>query len=97
MTIGLTSRLIYGALSLFALFIGWQGWQSFKSLHRRGLDWKSAYIESVGFTLIALFDGFVIIGALNLGAPIWLVLVISLLGIVVGRYAPSRVRKSVTA
>ncbi len=97
MTIGLTSRLIYGALSLFALFIGWQGWQAFESLRRQVPDWKGAYIENVGFTLIALFDGFVIIGALDLGAPVWLVVAIGLLGIVVGRYALSRVRKGVAA
>ncbi len=93
--LGLTSRLIFGALSLFALFIGWRGWQAFENLHRRVLDWEGAYVENVGFTLIALFDGFVIIGALDLGAPIWLVLAIGLLGIVVGRYAINRVRKGI--
>ncbi len=93
--LGLTSRLIFGALSLFALFIGWRGWQAFENLHRRVPDWEGAYVENVGFTLIALFDGFVIIGALDLGAPIWLVLAIGILGIVVGRYAIRRVREGI--
>ncbi len=97
MTIGLTSRLIFGALSLFALFIGWRGWQAFEVLRRRVPDGRGAYIESVGFTLIALFDGFVIIGALDLGAPTWFVVAIGVLGIVVGRYALSRVRTGVAA
>lgn len=50
--------------------------------------------SSVGYYL---FDGFVIISALDLGAPTWLVLAIGLLGIVVGRYALGRVKKSVAA
>lgn len=31
------------------------------------------YVEHVGFTLIALFDAFVVITVLNMGAPVWLV------------------------
>jgi hypothetical protein len=47
-------------------------------------DWRTAYVESLGFTLIALFDGFVIVSAIDLGAPIWLVLGIGVLGVLAG-------------
>jgi hypothetical protein len=39
----------------------------------------------VGFTLIALFDGFVIVRAIDLGVPIWLMLAIGALGVLAGR------------
>lgn len=31
------------------------------------------YVDRVGFTLVALFDAFIVITVLNLGAPVWLV------------------------
>jgi hypothetical protein len=50
----------------------------------------------VGFTLISLWDGFVIVLAIDLGAPGWLVAVLAVLGVVVGirslRWAEGRAR-----
>jgi hypothetical protein len=91
MNIDLTSRVIYGALTLFAIYIGWRGWRAYQNLHGQPHNWRDAYIDDVGFTLIALFDGFVIVTAIDAGAPIWLVIVIGILGIVAGRFG---VRKS---
>jgi hypothetical protein len=51
----------------------------------------------MGFTLIALFDGFVIISALDLGAPSWLVVAPGVLGIVVGRLGVRRVQRRVAS
>jgi hypothetical protein len=45
------------------------------------------YMEHVGFTLIALWDGFVIVLAIDLGAPGWPVIVLAVLGVVVGNRA----------
>jgi hypothetical protein len=42
-------------------------------------------IELVGFTLIALFDGFVIVTAIDAGAPGWLVGVVAVAGVLFGR------------
>jgi hypothetical protein len=44
-------------------------------------------IDHIGFTLIALFDGFVIIAALDLGAPAWLAVVVAIAGVAVGHIA----------
>ena len=59
-------------------------------LRRRGDGWRLPYMEHVGFTLIALWDGFVIVLAIDLGAPGWLVLVLAVLGVVVGNRALHR-------
>ncbi len=89
------SRVLLGALIVLALYVGWRGWQAYQMLQRRGAGWIDAYLDGVGFTLIALFDGFVIITALDLGAPVWLIVVIGVLGILVGRGALRRTKTRV--
>jgi hypothetical protein len=41
-------------------------------------------MDHVGFNMISLFAGFVIVAAIDLGAPGWLVVAIALLGIAGG-------------
>jgi hypothetical protein len=84
---------LYGALTLFALYVGWRGWNAPQHLRHPAGNWRAEYIDDVGFTVIALFDGFVIISALDLGAPVWLVLVIAALGILIGRYGVQRAQE----
>lgn len=83
----LTSRVVFSALLALAVYTGWRGWRAAGDLQQRTGDWQSACIEDVGFTLIALFDGFVIVSAIDLGASIWLVVAIGVVGVLVGRYA----------
>jgi hypothetical protein len=40
-------------------------------------------LPCTGFTLIALFDGFVLIGAFDLEAPLWLVVAVGVLGVLI--------------
>lgn len=91
----LTSRSVFGALLLFGFYIGWRGWQALGKLRTRTAGWEGKYIDDIGFTLIALFDGFAIILALDLGVPIWGIIAIGVLGVVVGRYGVSRTKQSV--
>lgn len=78
------SRLAYSALGLLALYTGVRGVQARRLLHKQMSGWRGAYIGHVGFTLISLFDGFVIVGALDMNAPGWLVGTIGVLGVVIG-------------
>jgi hypothetical protein len=48
--------------------------------------WKRDYFEHIGFTLISLFEGFIIVGGLNSGIPGWLVALAAILGVAVGRW-----------
>ncbi len=89
------SRAAYGGLTLLALYTGWRGWGALRNLRSRAVGWKGGYIDDVGFTLIALFDGFVIVSALDLGAPIWLVVVVGVLGILAGRSGVRRMKERV--
>jgi len=54
-------------------------------LARRG--WQTAFVDGIGFTLISLFDGFLVVTALDLGAPAWLVAAAGVAGVIVGRRA----------
>lgn len=47
-------------------------------------DWWTIYVNHIGFTLISLFEGFIIVSGIDLGAPGWLTAVVAVLGVVVG-------------
>jgi len=93
--LGLVSRSVYGILTLLALYTGWRGWRALQNLRSRTTDWKGRYIDDVGFTLIVLFVGFVVVGTFDLGAPIWLVVVIGVLGILTGRLGVRKTKERV--
>lgn len=82
-------RLIYTVLTGLGLYMVWRGWQA-----RTAPIQDGRYVEHVGFTLIALFDGFVIVSAIDLHAPIWLVVVIAVAGVLVGRRGVARIQTS---
>jgi xanthosine utilization system XapX-like protein len=79
-----STQVVYGVLVLLALYTGVRGLEALGCLSRQRPEWRRAYIGHVGFTLISLFDGFVIVGALDLNAPGWLVAAVGVLGIVIG-------------
>jgi hypothetical protein len=91
-TVPAGSKVLYGLLLLLALYVAWRGWSALQHRGHPVGDRRAGFIEDVGFTVIALFDGFVIISALDLGAPLWLVLVIAALGVLAGRYGVQRAR-----
>ena len=82
--LSLVSQISFGGLTLLALYTGFRGWQARQILYAQPSGWQSAYLDHVGFTLISLFDGFVIVGALDLNAAGWLVGLVAVLGVVVG-------------
>lgn len=83
-------QVIFGGLLLLGLFMAWRAWAAWRLLGRREGAWRLPYMEHVGFTLIALWDGFVIVLAIDLGAPVWLVVVLAVLGVVAGNRALHR-------
>ena len=85
--LGTGEQLIFGGLLLLGLYMGWRALSARGLLRRRSEQWRLPYMEHLGFTLIALWDGFVIVLAIDLGAPGWLVIVLAVLGVVVGNRA----------
>lgn len=87
-----SSRMLFGALTLFAVAMGARGWAAYRTARKRDPGWEHRYLAHVGFTLIALFAGFVIISALDLGAPVWLIIVIGVASVLGGRLSLERAR-----
>lgn len=88
--LGTTEQVVYGGLLLLGLFMVWRAMAAGSLLRRRGDGWRLPYMEHVGFTLIALWDGFVIVLAIDLGAPGWLVAALAVLGVLAGNRALHR-------
>jgi len=78
------TRITFGALTALALFMCWRGYRAAVELRTQPPGWRPRYLGHIGFTLISLFAGFVIVGAIDLGAPGWLVILIAVVGVVVG-------------
>lgn len=87
-----SSQLVYSSLVLLALYTGWRGWRAARALQHHDGQWRDACVDDVGFTLITLFDGFVIVGSIDLGAPIWFVVAAGILGVLVGRLGTQRLK-----
>jgi hypothetical protein len=81
------ARVLFVVLSALAAFMVWQADRARRILDETSAkaNLRRAFVDRVGFTLIALFDGFVIVSAIDLGAPGWAVAVVGVLGVVVGR------------
>jgi hypothetical protein len=90
-------RILFGALTLFAFYISWRGWRAYRNRQGQAPGWERRYVDDVGFTLISLFAGFIIIAALDLGAPAWLVILIGVLGVLGGRLLVGRVERGVAS
>jgi hypothetical protein len=86
------ARIIFGGLLVLAGYMLWRAWQARRRLREQGAGWRPRYVDDVGFTLISLFAGFVIVGAIDLGAPGWLGGLIAVAGIAGGILALRQVK-----
>ncbi|MFI7680893.1 hypothetical protein [Actinophytocola sp. NPDC049390] len=80
--LGAGSRVLFTAFTLLAGVMVARG-----VLARRLPPRSPAHLEHLGFTLVGLFDAFVVIAVLNAGAPIWLVVTSGVLIAVGGHVA----------
>ena len=81
----LPQQISYTALGALGIYTSYRGFQARQKQAYRYTGWRLEFMEDVGFTLISLFDAFVIIGAIDLGMPIWGVVVLGAVGIIAGR------------
>ena len=81
------TRLLFGAFAVLGAVMVAQA----ASARRLGLS--PAYVDRVGFTLVGLFDAFIVVTVLNLGAPVALV-VGSGVGVALAGHVALRVAKA---
>jgi hypothetical protein len=79
-------RALYSGLLLLSLFMLFRA-QKTRAMGRPAQSTREHDdVEHIGFTLISLFEGFVIVAIINAGGPGWLVGLLAILGIVLGRW-----------
>ncbi len=88
-------QIIFGGLAILGLYMIWRAVQAVSVLRDQHGN-QEAVIDHIGFNLIALFDGFAIISAIDLHAPGWLVAVIAVGAVAIGNYAISVRKKTLT-
>lgn len=78
------TRATYGGLSALGAYMLLRAWRALRAYQAQRVDWMDAYIGHVGFTLISLLVGFLIVGAIDLYVPGWLVGVVAVGGVAGG-------------
>jgi hypothetical protein len=90
------TRVAFVALCVLAGTMVWEADRARRFAGRPGSAMSparsAAFVEAVGFTVIALVDGFAIITALDLGAPGWIVATVGVLVVLVARPVVAAVR-----
>ncbi|SRR6266498_1454492 len=79
-------RIIFPGLFVLAIYMLYRARSANRALEAKQNDWKHDTIEHIGFTLISLFEGFIIVGGIDIGVPGWLVAVVAILGVFAGRW-----------
>jgi hypothetical protein len=79
-------RIIFPGLLGLALFMLFRAWGAGLVFATQQGNWKLGYVEHIGFTLISLFEGFIIVSGLDLGFPGWLVATVAIAGLLAGRW-----------
>ena len=82
-----STRAVFSGLLVLAVYTGWRGSRAARAQS------TEAFVEDVGFTLIALFDGFVIVGSIDLRAPGWFVIALGVVGVLIGRLGIQRLKQ----
>lgn len=79
-------RIVFPGLLALAIFMFYRAQKARRLLREQPADWRHNYVEHIGFTLISLFEGFIIVSGLNSGFPGWLVALVAILGVLLGRW-----------
>lgn len=76
------ARVVFAAFVVLGLVMVWLAVDA-----RRAPVLSPRYLDRVGFTLVALFDAFIVITVLNLGAPVALVVAAGVVAAIGGHFA----------
>jgi uncharacterized membrane protein YfcA len=79
-------RIIFPGLLVLAIYMLYRARNANLLRKTQQNNWTQGYIEHIGFTLISLFEGFIIVSGLNSGVPGWLVALLAILGVLAGRW-----------
>jgi hypothetical protein len=84
------SQIAFVALVGLALYMVYRARHAAALADHEPRGSESRHVDDLGFILIALFDGFVIVAAIDLGVPVGIVIPLALAAVLVGHGALQR-------
>lgn len=93
--LGSAQRVIFAVLAVLAAFILVRLFLAFRASQERPANWRARYIGHIYFTYISLWEGFFIVGLIDLGAPGWVVALVAIGVLLIGGYLSNRYKRSV--
>ena len=79
-----TQQVAFGALAILAAVIVARVWLGFRALRDASAGSRERYMDHLYFGYISLWEGFFIVGLIDLGAPGWLVAAIAVGLVILG-------------
>jgi hypothetical protein len=96
-TLGATERIVFSALIGLAVVIVSRVVLAFRLAREQPDGWQRPYMNHIYFSYVSLWEGFFIVGLLDLGAPSWLVGAVALGVLVVGGIAFNIYKRDITS
>jgi hypothetical protein len=98
----MTERRLFGvylwSLVGMVVFMLYRATKAREVQEARPAGWRGTAIDHIGFTLISLLEGFIIVAAIDLGVTGWIIVIAAIVGLLAGRWAiqmaKSRVRQA---
>lgn len=85
----------FSGLGILGLYMAWRAIQAYHVLKTQLNEWQPEYIDHMGFNMIALFEGFIIVAMIDLGTSDWLVGIIAVVSLVVGIWGVNKVKSRI--
>lgn len=79
-----TQRIVFTLLVGLAALIVARVFLAFRVAQQQPQGWPTTYMNHIYFSYISLWEGFFIVGLLDLGAPVWLVAVVAMAVLILG-------------
>jgi|GEM_PF-857540 len=84
-------KVIFPGLAVLAIYMLYRGQHAYRLLRHQSVN-TSVYMSDIGFTLISLFNGFVIVLAIDLKAPVWVVIAGAIIAALIGSQLVERAK-----
>ncbi len=79
-------HIIFPGLLVLAFYMLYRARNASHLIKAQQNNWKQGYVKHIGFTLISLFEGFIIVGGLDIGVRGWLIALLAILGVFAGNW-----------
>ena len=79
------TKATFLGLSALAAYTLWRAIEAQRTIRNMPTGWHRRYVDHLGFVLITLLDGFAIVMAIDLHAPVWLIVAIAIAVVLIGR------------